>query len=180
MTGRRTQQLAPITFVADDGQRMLIRPIRPSDAPLLQALHRRHSPETRRLRFFSAMPELAAPMATQFAEVDFRTRAAFVAICEGEDEIRAVARYDALSEDTVEVAFVIEDHLQGKGLGSALFLTLAAHATANGYTRLKAVTLAENLPMLRVFEHHATILDIRRVGSTLEVEMAADSIREHD
>lgn len=122
------------------------------------------------------MPELAAPMATRFAEVDFRTRAAFVAICEGDDQIRAVARYDALSDDTAEVAFVIEDFLQGKGLGSELFQVLATHALANGYRRLKATVLSENLPMLRVFEHHATILDVRRAGSTLEVEMAADAV----
>lgn len=168
-------QPATTAFTLDDGRRMLIRPIASSDAPLLQTLHRRESPETRRRRFFSAMPELAGPMAARFAEVDFRTRAAFVAVCEGEEDIRAVARYDAVSADTVEVAFVIEDGLQGHGLGSQLFQVLAAHARANGYTRLKALTLADNLPMLRVFQHNATILGIHRSGSTLEIDMSAES-----
>lgn len=168
-----TPTLRPTVVCLHDGRRVFIRPIRPDDATRLQALHRRHSPQTRRLRFFSAMPELSTGLAARFANVDFRTRAAFVATLEGDDAIRAVARYDALSEDKAEVAFVIEDELQGHGLGSVLFRMLAEHARAMGYTRLMAMTLAENQAMLRVFERNAEILSIRRSSDTLEVEMAA-------
>lgn len=164
-----------VPFTTRDGRRLVIRRIRQDDAGLLQELHRRNSPETRRLRFFSAMPELDDDRAERFAAVDFRQRAAFVATCEGEESIRAVARYEAVDAETVEIAFVIEDHLQGQGLGSALFPVLAEHARSQGYSRLKATTLAENRAMLRVFEKNAQILDIERDGSMLKVLMRAEA-----
>ncbi len=158
-------------FTVADGRTLLIRPIRKRDAELLRMLHRRHSPETRRLRFFSSKPELGRTLARRFADVDFDRRAAFVACFEGEKDIRAVARYDAADNETAEVAFVIEDSLQGQGLGSALFRVVADHATSRGLPNLTALTLAENRPMLRVFEKNAEILEISRDGDALRVLM---------
>ena len=164
-------RLSRVSFTTKDGRSLVIRPIKESDAVLLQDLHRRHSPETRRMRFFSSMPELGGKMAGRFSHVDFDQRAAFVACLEGEEAIRAVARYDAVDDDTVEVAFVIEDTLQGQGLGSELFRVLAAHAASRGFHTLTALTLADNRPMLRVFEQNADILEITRDGPALLLTM---------
>lgn len=123
------------------------------------------------MRFFSSMPELGRTLARRFARVDFVRRAAFVVCYEGEDAIRAVARYDAVDNETAEVAFVIEDGLQGQGLGSALFRVLAAHALSHGFRTLRALTLAENRSMLRVFEKNSEIIAITRDGTALQVLM---------
>jgi RimJ/RimL family protein N-acetyltransferase len=155
---------------------LTLRPIRESDAPLLQDLHRRHSSNTRRLRFFSAMPELSPGLADRFSRVDFRNRAAFVAGIDGEEAIRAVARYDAVNESLAEVAFVVEDSLQGQGLGCALFELLAVHARTAGFRAFTAIMLAENTAMLHVFEKCASIVAVRRTSETVEVDMSLDDL----
>lgn len=163
-------------FRTKDGRVLILRPIHDADASLLRDLHRRHSANTRRLRFFSAMPELSAGLADRFSRVDFRDRAAFVASFEGEEALRAVARYDAVAKDVAEVAFVVEDSLQGQGLGCALFDLLAAHARSAGFKQFTAIMLAENSAMFHVFEKSAPIIAVRRTSETVEVDMSLESL----
>src|SRR4030095_14044763 len=61
-----------------DGTRVRLRPIRPDDAPRLQALHARLSRETIYQRFFGAVPRLPTSWASFLAEVDYRRRLALV------------------------------------------------------------------------------------------------------
>jgi GNAT superfamily N-acetyltransferase len=137
-------------IVLGDGREMVIRPIRPDDAAQLQALHRRASRRSVRLRFFGPLPELTDAMARRFAEVDFQTRAAYVATVRDEDEIRGVVRYEIIAPALAEVAFVVEDSFQRQGIAHALFARLVEHARANGITQLRALVLAENTEMLDI------------------------------
>ncbi len=110
-----------------DGARVRLRPIRPDDAPRLQALHARLSRETIYQRFFGATPRLPTPWAHFLAEVDYRRRLALVLEHGPDDdpELIGVGRYEPTAEpDTAEVAFVVEDRWQGKGLGTVLFTAL--------------------------------------------------------
>jgi RimJ/RimL family protein N-acetyltransferase len=68
----------------------------------------------------------------------------------GDDpELIAVGRYDALDEpDTVEVAFVVQDDWQNRGLGTLLFDAILRAATARSYHRFRAYVLADNRRML--------------------------------
>lgn len=134
-----------------DGTRVRLRPIRPEDAPRLQALHARLSRETIYQRFFGATPRLPTPWARFLAEVDYRGRLALV-LERGpatDPELIGVGRYEPTTEpDTAEVAFVIEDRWQGKGLGTVLFTALLTAARERGIRRFRADVLADNRRML--------------------------------
>ena len=154
-----------------DGRTMCFRAIEPDDAARLQAFHERLSRETTRLRFFTAMPHLSGDMAERFAEVDFGDRAAYVACFPGEEAIRGVGRYERESEHSAEVAFVVEDGLQGFGVGGVLLRMLAEHAQGEKIERLTAITLAENRGMLAVFRESGYPTDVHFEGPTAYVRI---------
>jgi acyl-CoA synthetase (NDP forming)/RimJ/RimL family protein N-acetyltransferase len=165
--------------LASDGGTVHVRPIRPDDAERIDALHRRLSTETIYLRFFAPLPRLSPTMLERLVHVDYADRFALVA--ELGDELVAVARYDRLpGSDEAEVAFLVEDAHQGRGLGSLLLEHLAAAATASGIRRFVAETLPENQRMLQVFRD-AGYGDERRfadgvVQVSFDLEPTAESI----
>jgi len=136
-----------------DGRSLCFRPIRPEDTGRLRAFHRRLSMDTRRMRFFTPMRELSQTMAEFFCNVDFDRRVAVVVCYPGEDAIRGVGRYE-VSDDrkSAEIAFVLEDDIQGMGLGTALLRVLAQHARSSGIDQFTAIVLPENTAMLGVFQ----------------------------
>lgn len=136
--------------VLKDGKTVTVRPILPGDAEAIRALHARLSPETRYLRFFSPLPQLSDRMLARFTQVDYADRMALVALL-GRDII-GVGRYDRLpGSDEAEVAFVVDDAHQGRGLGTLLLEHLALAAREAGIRRFVAETLPHNQRMLAVF-----------------------------
>ncbi|MFN2560625.1 MAG: GNAT family N-acetyltransferase [Jatrophihabitans sp.] len=136
--------------VAADGGTVHLRPIRPSDADALVAFHAGLSQRTRYLRYFSAYPRIPERDLYRFTHVDHHDRVAFVVELAG--EIIAVGRYERhRGTDEAEVAFVVADRHQGRGIGSVLLEHLAAAAREIGIRRFQAVVLAENVGMIRVF-----------------------------
>ena len=134
-----------------DGAVVRLRPIRPDDAPRLQALHSRLSSDTAYQRFFAIVKRLPPDWARVLATVDYRRRLALVVeLPSGDDpELIAVGRYDALDEpDTVEVAFVVQDSWQNRGLGTLLFDAILGAAADRSYRRFRAYVLADNRRML--------------------------------
>jgi acyl-CoA synthetase (NDP forming)/GNAT superfamily N-acetyltransferase len=144
----------PEAWVVDallsDGVPVSLRPIRPDDGTTLAAFHDGLSEETVYRRFFSFKPHLTDRDVERFVHVDYRDRMAFVAVL-GE-QIVGVARYDRLAgTEDAEVAFVVADAHQGRGLGTLFLEYLAAAARDCGITRFIAETLAVNRGMLDVF-----------------------------
>ncbi|OLT48605.1 GNAT family N-acetyltransferase [Saccharomonospora sp. CUA-673] len=136
-------------MVLSDGGTVHLRPIVPSDADRIVALHSRLSERTRYLRYFGAYPRIPARDLKRFTTVDHAKRVAFVALL-GDDAV-AVGRYEGLDSDSAEVAFVVDDAHQGRGLGSILLEHLAAAARESGLRRFVAEVMAENSAMVRVF-----------------------------
>jgi acetyltransferase len=135
------------------GEQAILRPIRPDDAPRLQALVQRLSPETRYRRFFSHRRTLPAAAAARFAQVDAHARLAIVAErpTPAGPELIGVARCDVVdpaAPQTASVAMVVEDRFQHAGLGRALLRVLVAAARAQGITRFAGDVLTENHPVL--------------------------------
>ncbi|MGG5753162.1 GNAT family N-acetyltransferase [Zafaria sp. Z1313] len=136
--------------VLRDGSTAHLRPIAPSDADALQALHTGQSEASIYLRFFTYKSKLTAKELARFTEVDHRDRVALVVLRGG--VIIGVGRYDRLDDpEEAEVAFNIADASQGKGVGSILLEHLAAAARENGIERFSAEVLPENRKMLTVF-----------------------------
>ena len=136
--------------VLTDGGTVHLRPILAEDADRLQAFHSRLSKETVYNRFFAYRPALSDADLARFTQVDHRDRVALVATLN--DAIVGVVRYDRFpgSQDA-EVAFVVEDGHQGRGLGPLLLEHLAGAARERGITGFTADVLPTNRPMLGVF-----------------------------
>src|SRR5262245_39350844 len=127
-----------------DGSTVHLRPIRPEDAPAIVDFHGRMSERTRYLRYFSPYPRIPDRDLDRFVNVDHAGREAFVIVAG--KRIMAVGRYERLGEDSAEaeVAFVVEDAHQGRGIGSVLLEHLAEAARAHGIERFVAEVLPQN------------------------------------
>ena len=137
---------------AADGLRLRVRPIRPDDAGRLVEFHRRLSPHSVYLRFFTFHPTLSPAEVARFTTVDYVDRLALVA-AEGERLI-AVGRFDRFPDTTeAEVAFIVADEFQHHGIGALLLDELVKAARERGIETFSAQTLAENHSMLDVFRH---------------------------
>ena len=150
--GSPTTPAPATTATLRDGTVVDIVAMRPSDAARLVRFHHTLSRATTYMRFFSFHPELSTDELYRFTHVDHRDREAVVAVAEG--EIVGVARFDRVDDSTdAEVAFVVADSWQGRGLGTRLFEHLTRRARDVGIDRFVADTLAHNRPMLAVFHH---------------------------
>jgi acyl-CoA synthetase (NDP forming)/GNAT superfamily N-acetyltransferase len=155
--------------VLTDGGTAHLRPIRPEDADRLRAFHGRLSQETVYNRFFAYRPALSDADVARFTQVDHDDRAALVATLH--DDIIGVVRYDRLpGGNDGEVAFVVEDLHQGRGLGPVLLEHLAAAARERGLERFVADVLPTNRPMLSVFRSAG--YEVRREMAEGYVELA--------
>jgi acyl-CoA synthetase (NDP forming)/GNAT superfamily N-acetyltransferase len=134
-----------------DGTTVHLRQIRTEDAPAIVELHSRMSERTRYLRYFSPYPHIPERDLARFVTVDHDDREAFVVVAG--TRIMAVGRYERLGPDSpdAEVAFVVEDAHQGRGIGSVLLEHLAEAARDAGISRFVAEVLPANGVMLRVF-----------------------------
>ncbi|MBW2699991.1 MAG: GNAT family N-acetyltransferase [Deltaproteobacteria bacterium] len=144
------------TYLLDDGTQIVFRPMLPTDEPRFKDLFYALSRETIYYRFMSYMKRMPDRQIRNFVYVDHRND---VAICgtvpeaHGED-IVAIGRY-YLDHKTnrAEVAFVVRDEWQGRGIGKFLFRYLGTIARRNGIAGFTAETLRENRAMQAVFQH---------------------------
>jgi len=143
-----------------DGATLRVRPIRPDDEHRLEDMFGRLSPRTVYQRFFRALDRLPGSWYRRFANVDYHTRLALVAEerQNGEPVLHAVARYEpGETPGTTEIAIVVEDAWQRRGLGGLLLDHLLEAAEARDLRRFIADVLADNRPMLRVLSRLAEI-----------------------
>ena len=132
-----------------DGGAARLRPIRPDDADALVAFYARVSPTSKFMRFFAPYPELSARDIERFTRVDYRTRNAIV-VTIGPD-IVAIGRYDRADpgRQQAEVAFLVEDVQQGRGIAQLLLEHLAQSARERGVSTFVAEVLPDNRRMLQ-------------------------------
>jgi len=141
-------------YLVDDGTQVNFRSMQPTDEPLIKDLFYALSKETIYYRFMSRMNIVPTKQIQDFVYINHRTDIAIVATlpeAHGEDII-AIGRY-YLDEKTnfAEVAFVVRDDWQNKGIGTFLLKHLATIAKRNGISGFNAEVLRENVPMQHVF-----------------------------
>src|SRR4051794_37700163 len=135
--------------VLRDGKTAHIRPIRAEDAELLVEFYGRVSDRSKYYRFFSPMPHLSDRDVTRFTHVDHDQRVAFVLTLQG--QMIAVGRYDVVAPGEAEVAFLVEDQHQGRGIAQILLEHLAQAARERGIERFVAEVLPDNQRMIQTF-----------------------------
>lgn len=172
-----TEQLRePVTQPLSDGTLVCLRPIRPDDAPRLQAFHTRLSPTSIYLRWLSAHPVLTAQEAAALSTLDYQTRMAYVAITGdgAAEQIVGVARYGLVKPsdpEVAEAAVVVEDTYQGRGLGWALLGRLMRYARAMGVRAWVAEINAGNARMLRFIERGGLPVTRQLEGGAWQLRM---------
>ncbi|GAA2063866.1 MULTISPECIES: bifunctional acetate--CoA ligase family protein/GNAT family N-acetyltransferase [Streptomyces] len=165
------QPVYPAHWEADvvlrDGGTARIRPITPDDAGRLVRFYERVSDEAKYYRFFAPHPRLSDKDVHRFTHHDYDDRVGLAATVG--DDFLATVRYDRVDEhgrpaarpgpggggapraDRAEVAFLVEDAHQGRGLASALLEHIAAVARERGIRRFEAEVLPANRKMIKVF-----------------------------
>ena len=173
--GRGTYVRNVSLYLSSADETVHIRPIAGDDHDRLRESHDRLSPESRYRRFLAAKPHLTGADVRYLVEVDGRDHLALVATLPqvpGEP-IVGVARCirDPARRDLAEVAIVVGDDFQRRGLGAELVGRLAQAAVARGIRRFEATMLAENVGVQRLFEAIASGPVVRRrLGGLTEME----------
>ncbi len=132
-----------------DGRTAHLRPILPEDAEGLVEFYANVSDESKYRRFFAPMPNLSERDVKRFTQVDHHDRVAFVITVA--QRIIAVARYDVVEKGRAEVAFLVQDSHQGRGVGQLLLEHLAQAARERGVDTFVAEVLPDNQAMLQLF-----------------------------
>lgn len=162
-----------------DGTPLVVRAIRPDDAPRLQALHSRLSEQSLFLRFLSFQRTLPDGDALRFASVDFEKNMALVATQQTPDgeQVVGVARYASIGDDNsdfAEAAIVVDDAFQGLGLGTLLLERLIVYARAHGIRAFTASIHSSNTQIMRFIKRSGLPVRRKFMGGTLDYVVYLD------
>ncbi len=138
-------------MVTESGMHILIRPVKPEDAPLFSNLFEVLSPTSIYYRFFGVLRELQPAMLSRFTQIDYDREIALVAIDEGSEFERmlGVARIIGDPDSmTGEIAVLVGDAWQGKGIGACLMRKCLLIAEKRGFKYIHGIVLKENKNML--------------------------------
>lgn len=153
-----------------DGAPARVRPVHPEDVDLLIPFYERCSHQSKHLRFFGGHPRLTDDDVARFTMVDQQEHVSFI-VTAG-DEMIGIGGYDLLESGVAEVAFLVEDAHQGRGVGTLLLEHLAEAARERGVTRFVAEVLPENDTMVAAFRAAGYRLAAGFVEGLLRFEFA--------
>ncbi|CAN7450188.1 bifunctional acetate--CoA ligase family protein/GNAT family N-acetyltransferase [Massilia sp. LjRoot122] len=129
---------------------LVLRPIRPEDAPAHQAFFQALAPEDVHFRMFGMMRELSPSQLARFTQIDYAREMAFIATrpAEGGEETLGVARVSIDPDNVVgEFAIVVRSDLKGNGLGRMLMACLLDYCGGRGLARVRGTALGDNASM---------------------------------
>jgi acetyltransferase len=136
------------------GEDLVIRPVRPDDAPAHDAFFHRLSPDDVRLRFFALVRELTPEQLAKFTRLDYEKDMALIAVRASTGETVGVARLVREGDPALaEFAVVIQPDVKGRGLATHLMRRLLEWARQHGVRDVVGEILAENTPMLDLARH---------------------------
>ncbi len=140
------------TVKLPDGQEVIIRPIRPEDAPALQSAFKKLTPRDVRFRFFAPMSDLSQAMAARLTQIDYDREMALMALNPHPGEETdgwGVVRIAADADNTqAEFAVIVRSDMQGHGIGRLLMDRILAYAKSRGIAEIWGNVLSENDAML--------------------------------
>jgi acyl-CoA hydrolase/RimJ/RimL family protein N-acetyltransferase len=137
------------------GMEILLRPVKISDEPLLKDFFYSLSDKSLYRRFVSARQDIPHERLQDFVVIDYTKEMVILAVIpgDGREELVGVGQYGInQGTHTAEVAFVVRDDYQNNGIGTELLAYLTQLAKRQGLRGFTAEVLAENKPMLHVFE----------------------------
>ncbi|MGZ9076490.1 MAG: N-acetyltransferase family protein [Burkholderiaceae bacterium] len=169
------------TYLVDeilkDSTKVTIRAMRPDDKDRFVKAFHALEPQTLRLRFFYPKRSLTDDDLTRLEKMDYQQRVGLVATVQnaGEEVIIGFGEYVVCGQ-SAEVAFVVEEDWQGRGVGSRLLQHLTRIALERGVVQFEAEVLEENGPMLAVFRQSALPMATRNGDGTLLVTLSLNAL----
>lgn len=166
-----------------DGTELRFRAIRPSDEEEMRRFFYRFSEEAIHFRYFAPVREMPHDRMQEYVNVDYETTLSVVGVSEAVPPGRVVAegRYvRAPDRPVAEIAFLVDEEFQGRGVGAFLYRMLARLARDRGVRKFTAAILSSNRRMLAVIERGpfpvtADLADgVYQVTISLEPEPTAD------
>ena len=158
-------------IVLRDGATVRVRPVRAGDGEAMHAFLESVSPDSIWFRFFGA-PSLN--WATEWSvTVDYSDRFGLVVETGDPSVIVAHAAYVRMDRERVEVAFLVADAWQGRGISTILLAHLAEVAEQHGFSTLFAHVLPNNHRMIDVFRESGFPVKLQSTPDAVEVEMPA-------
>lgn len=159
----------------DDGSRLVLRMVRPSDKAAFREGLTRLSERTRYQRFMAPKNEFTETELEFLTEVDGDTHLAIVAGLErsGDDpEGIGVARIVRMDDDpqTGELGIVVADAWQHHGIGRLLLERIVAAASERGVRRIRAQVLADNRQVLGLLKDYIVDSQVTADHGVLTVE----------
>jgi len=146
------------TWEGTDGMRFTVRPIRPDDEPLMVEFHHELSERSVYLRYFAPMKLDSRTSHERLVTrcfIDYDRELALVAEYVDENGGRHIAGIVRLirnrTGNDAEVAFIVADKYQHRGLGSYLMESIIDVAQREGIARIEGSLLAENMDMKDLF-----------------------------
>ena len=164
--------LTPIPFHLADGTELFLRPVLPGDSARAERGTVEFSPETVFRRFMS--PRGMSPSLMRYLfEVDYVNHFAWVVV-DADEGIVGDVRFVRDDDDrtTAEIAFIVGDEYQGRGVGSFLMKALMVAASVAGVEKFTARVLSDNLAMRTILDKYGAKWereDIGVVTTTIEV-----------
>ncbi len=153
---------------------ILLRPVKISDEPLLKDLFYSLSDNSLYRRFISMRKDMPHERLQEFVIIDYTQQMVVLAVVpQGEKEIVVgMGQYGIIEKThTAEVGFAVRDDYQNKGIGSELLSYLTYLARRQGLLGFYAEVLAENRPMLHLFDKMGFDIKKRREEGVYELEM---------
>jgi acyl-CoA hydrolase/RimJ/RimL family protein N-acetyltransferase len=163
-----------------DGTEIFFRPIKPVDEPALSEMLYSLSEQSVRTRYMTRTVAFPHKDVQQLTNIDYKSDIAIVGIVPGVggDDIVAIAQY-YLDPKTLaaEVAFLVQDEWQQKGMGTFLLDYITQVARQRGVKRFYAKVLPDNRPMLAVFQNSGYKVNVEFDGDVYNVSY--DLTKEH-
>lgn len=160
-----------------DGGEVILRPVRPEDAPLLlEGFAHGLGEESRYRRFMGPKLGLSPAELAYFTDVDHDRHEAIGALDPDSGTGIGIARFvrDRPGSASAEAAMAVTDAWQGRGLGGVLLDRLAARALEVGVTSFNASLLANNRAMLALFGRLGRMEVRHDTGTTARIDVRLD------
>jgi len=137
-----------------DGTEIFFRPIKPSDEPALSEMLYSLSEQSVKRRYMSRTKAFPHSDVQRLTNIDYKKDLAIVGAVPGlsGEDIVAIGQYFLDPKTQVaEIAFIVQDEWQQKGMGTLLLEYLSKIAKQRGVKRFYASVLPSNKPMLAIF-----------------------------
>ncbi|TDQ58901.1 acetyltransferase (GNAT) family protein [Actinomycetospora succinea] len=150
-----------------DGTTVLVRSVEPGDAEELAAGYELLSETSAYQRFFTILPHLSPQQVRFFTQVDHRDHEALGAVVPDTGHGVGIARFIRSDTDpaSAELAIVVADDWQRRGVGFQLLRRLLSRAREENVTTISAEVLSDNSAQLGLLRHFGTV-DTEVSGTT--------------